>query len=73
LQTQVAHVDFEPGVNPTILCYNASAVKNYNASAVKNYNATSSRERFENKYIFSYNGKNALAYYYNAGAVVLDL
>jgi hypothetical protein len=65
LQTQVAYVDFEPGANPTILCYNASAVKNYNA--------TSSRERFENKYIFSYNGKNALAYYYNAGAVVLDL
>jgi hypothetical protein len=31
-----------PGANPTIVSYNASAVKIYNASAVKIYNATSS-------------------------------
>jgi hypothetical protein len=48
--------------NPTIV--------SYNASAVKIYNATSSPVRLANK-IFSCTMKNALAYF-NAGAVVLN-
>jgi hypothetical protein len=43
-----------PGANPTIVIYNASAVKMYNARAVKIYNAASRPVRFENKYIFFY-------------------
>jgi hypothetical protein len=44
----------KPGSYPTIASYNASAVKIYNAS--------SSPLRFENKNIFSFTKKNALAY-----------
>jgi hypothetical protein len=57
------------GLALTIMNYNASAVKNYHASAVKIYSATNSLEHFENKNIFLYICKNALAYY-NAGVVV---
>jgi hypothetical protein len=39
-----------PGAKPTIVTYNASAVKKYNASAVKIYYAASSLARFESKY-----------------------
>jgi hypothetical protein len=51
-----------PGANPTIASYNASVV-NF-------YNATRSLERFENKKIFYYTSKNALAY---AGVVAVNL
>jgi hypothetical protein len=42
-----------PGANPTTV--------SYNASVVKIYNATSSLVRFENKIVFIYVRKNALA------------
>jgi hypothetical protein len=42
-------VGLAPGANPTIVCYNASAVKIYNA--------TSSLVRFENINIFIYSPK----------------
>jgi hypothetical protein len=46
-----------PGANPTIVSYNASAGANptivsCNASAIKIYNATNSIVQFENKNIF---------------------
>jgi hypothetical protein len=44
----------------------------YSASAVKIYSALSSLLRFENKIIFLYFEKNALAYY-NAGVIVAGL
>jgi hypothetical protein len=48
---------YVPGANPTIVIYNASAVKIYNAT-------TNSPKLFENKIIFLYIlSKNALAYY----------
>jgi hypothetical protein len=59
------------GANPTIVSYNASAVKIYNASAVKIYNATSSLVCSENKQFFFYFEKIAVAYYI-AGAVVVN-
>jgi hypothetical protein len=52
-------VSFCPGANPTIVSYNASAVKVYNASAVKVYNATSSLVRFKVKNIFFYSEKRS--------------
>jgi hypothetical protein len=51
-QSGLTQSDQSPGANPTIVSYNASAVKIYNASAVKIYNATCSLVRFENKNIF---------------------
>jgi hypothetical protein len=52
-----------PGANPTIV--------SYNASAVKIYNATSNLVRFENKNCFQLLPKNGLAYY-SAGVVALN-
>jgi hypothetical protein len=52
-----------PGPNPTIV--------SYNASAVKLYNATGSLLRFENNF-FSSTLKNTLAYY-NTGVVAVNL
>jgi hypothetical protein len=57
---RTARKNRKTGSNPTIACYNASAVKNYNASAVKIYNASAvkiyydvgSLVRFENKKSF---------------------
>jgi hypothetical protein len=48
-----------PEANPTIV--------NYNAIVVKIYNATSSLVLFENKIIFFYFEKSALAYYVQRG------
>jgi hypothetical protein len=50
----------QSGANPTIM--------SYNASAVKIYNPTSSIVRFQNKDILFYNEKNALSLY-NAGVI----
>jgi hypothetical protein len=49
-----------PGANPTIV--------SYNASAVKNFNATSSLVHFEKNY---FTMKNALHRYYSAVVVVV--
>jgi uncharacterized membrane protein len=48
-------VGLGPGANPTII--------SYNACAVKIYSATSSLVQFVNKIIFFYSLKNAIAYY----------
>jgi hypothetical protein len=69
-QTHLVAVARSHSYDPMLQLHNVKSlpranltITSSNASAVKNYNATCSQVRFENKNIFFYFDKNALAYF----------